>query len=117
MVPCAQDPDPEPVCCGIPGIMKPGGNMGICMPLGRFGKLKLKLGNEAGAVVFALALSLEVSRSWSSVNRGRSLGRFDPWLPPREDCGPRLPPWSVAMRRLIAVKRRRMRVRTMHHCE
>lgn len=37
----AQDPDPEPVCCGIPGIIKPGGNIGICMPFGRFWKLKL----------------------------------------------------------------------------
>jgi hypothetical protein len=64
-----------------------------------------------------LVLSLEVGLSLSWLNRGRSLGRLDPWLPPREDCGPRLPPWSVAMRRLIAVKRRRMRVRTMHHCE
>jgi hypothetical protein len=37
----SQGPDPEPFCGGIPGIIKPGGNIGICMPLGKFAKLKL----------------------------------------------------------------------------
>lgn len=121
--PCALGCDGGPVVdvC-VPGSMNPGGNIG--MP----GNEKPNPGT-AGGTPIALALGPEAesrsrSRSWSPLPLPlpllwlsspplpppppppppplRSLRRKRSWLY-RLDWGPRLPPWSVAMRRLMAV--------------
>jgi len=88
----------------------PGGNI-IGMPFGRVGKLKPKAGiagGTPGTLVMPLLLvpGFSLLLSFRSRLSLSSCLRFDPWLAPREDCGPRLPPVSVAIRRLIAVEKR-----------